>query len=68
MPGTVIADCRIERPGRKPVIVDLEVRHTSASTLADGRRVVRAGCRFARFSPAAMELVAEFFRKDEPRT
>jgi hypothetical protein len=52
--------CRLERPGHEPVVVDLEVRHTSTISLADGRRVVRAGCRFVNTSSAGMGLIAEF--------
>lgn len=58
-PGMVLPRCRIERAGRKPVIVDLEVRHTSTATLADGSRATRAGCRFVNLSPEAEGLVAE---------
>lgn len=59
-PGMVLAACRLERAGREPVVVDLEVRHTARVTLGDGRLVLRIGCRFVNLSPAAMRLVAEY--------
>lgn len=59
-PGMVLAASRLERAGREPVIVDLEVRHTARVTLEDGRYVARIGCRFVNLSPAAMKLVAEY--------
>ena len=58
-PGMRLPRCRIEGEGRRPAVVDLEVRHLSVVTLADGRRVTRAGCRFENLSPEAMKLVAE---------
>jgi len=36
------------------------VRHTSTAILDDGRRVVRAGCRFVELTPAAAALVEEY--------
>jgi len=59
-PGMVLGSCRIGRPGGEPVTVDLEVRHTAVSVRPDGRRVVRAGCRFVNLSPGAVALVAQF--------
>lgn len=59
-PGMVLGSCRVERDGGEPVTVDLEVRHTSTVTLHDGRRVVRAGCRFVELTPAAAALVEEY--------
>jgi len=59
-PGVLLAACRLERPGREPEVVDLEVRHTSRVKLEDGRLVLRVGCRFASLSPAAMRLTAEY--------
>jgi c-di-GMP-binding flagellar brake protein YcgR len=59
-PGMVLAASRLERAGREPVVVDLEVRHTARVTLEDGRHVLRIGCRFVNLSPAAMRLVAEY--------
>ena len=45
-PGTVLRGCRIEPTARKPLIVDLEVRHSELVTLSDGTRVRRSGCQF----------------------
>lgn len=59
-PGMVLAGCRFVRQGRGPATVDLEVRHTALTRHPDGRRTVRAGCRFVDLSPAAMALVSEF--------
>lgn len=59
-PGMVLAACRIEGQGREAVTVDLEIRHTAATTSPGGRRVVRAGCRFVNPSPAALALVAGY--------
>ena len=66
-PGMVLPGCLIERAGREPVVVDLEVRHTSMNTLEDGRRVLCAGCRFQNLSPAGMGLVAECFAAKFPK-
>lgn len=61
--GTVIRGCRIERPGRPAVGVDIEVRYTGPAAFPDGRPARRAGCRFMNLSPpsvALAELVAEY--------
>lgn len=65
-PGMILAGCRLERAGRTPAIVDLEIRHTARATLEDGRHVLRIGCRFVAPSPAAMGLVAEFIGERPP--
>lgn len=59
-PGMVLPRCRILRGEGDPATVDLEVRHTAVIRGDDGRRTVRAGCRFVNLSPSAMALVAEF--------
>ncbi len=59
-PGMVLAGCRIEGPGREAVVVDLEVRHTAVTTFPDGRRSIRAGCRFVNLTPKAASLVAAY--------
>jgi hypothetical protein len=58
-PGTVLRGCRIELPGGKPATADLEVRYSTPVTLANGRRVMRSGCRFIAPNPH----VAEFLRR-----
>lgn len=59
-PGMVLGSCRVEREGREMVTVSLEVRHTSHAVLPDGRRVVRAGCRFLAFTAQTAQFVEEF--------
>ena len=56
-PGMVLPACRIERKGRQPLPVDLEVRHTSVVTMPDGSRAVRVGCRFVDPSAAVLALI-----------
>lgn len=59
-PGMVLPGCRLEGEHGDPATVDLEVRHTAVTWLADGRRTVRAGCRFVNLSPSAMALVSRY--------
>ncbi|HEX4944233.1 MAG TPA: PilZ domain-containing protein [Usitatibacteraceae bacterium] len=59
-PGMVLLGCRIESPGREPVVVHLEVRHTATTRLPDGSHTVRAGCRFTNLSPRATAFVTEY--------
>jgi c-di-GMP-binding flagellar brake protein YcgR len=59
-PGMVLQGCRLEGLQGDPATVDLEVRHTEATWLADGQRTVRAGCRFVNLSPSAMALVSRY--------
>ena len=65
-PGTILAGCRLECPDSEPVIVDLEVRHTTKAGLPGGRQVTHAGCRFLRLSPSAMGLVAKYVDAKPP--
>lgn len=58
--GTVLSGCRLKYLDQEPVVVDLEVRHTAIAMLPDGRRVVRAGCRFLSLSPATMWLITKY--------
>lgn len=58
VPGMVLPGCRLEGARGASATVDLEVRHTAVATGPDGRRAVRAGCRFVSLSPSAMALVA----------
>jgi c-di-GMP-binding flagellar brake protein YcgR len=58
-PGMVLPGCRIERPDREHLVVDLEVRHTATSTRPDGRRLWRAGCRFVNLAPEARKAVGD---------
>lgn len=64
--GMVLKGCRIECPGRDPILVELEVRHAGPAALADGRPAQRAGCRFLNLPPAStevVELIAELLGK-----
>ena len=58
-PGTVLIGCRIAVPGKPPVTVDLEVRHSEVVTLADGSRARRSGCRFVNATNDVKKLVDE---------
>jgi c-di-GMP-binding flagellar brake protein YcgR len=62
-PGTVLSGCRLERPGKTPVEVDLEVRYTERVALPDGRPGRKVGYRFVNPSPAMRELIGEFFSR-----
>jgi c-di-GMP-binding flagellar brake protein YcgR len=59
-PGTILKGCRIEQPGKDPVVVDLEVRYTNPLTLPNGRHAVRSGCRFVNPSNELMKLISHF--------
>ena len=59
-PGTMLKGYRLERPGRDPLIVDLEVRYVEPRTAADGKQAPKVGCRFAELTPQVLELIAEF--------
>ena len=63
-PGMILFGYRIEGPGRAPVVVNLEVRHTARATFADGRPARNIGCRFLNFSPEMVGLIADFFGKN----
>lgn len=57
-PGTVLRGCRIQLPGVKgpSATADLEVRYSRPVTLANGRRLMRSGCRFLKPSPQLVEF------------
>jgi c-di-GMP-binding flagellar brake protein YcgR len=55
--GMVLKGCRIECPGRDPIIVELEVRHAGPAALAGGSPAQRAGCRFVNLPPVSAEMV-----------
>ena len=59
-PGTVLKGCRIQRTGKPPVTVDLEVRYSTSVTLADGRVAHRSGCMFLNPTLPVSELIASF--------
>lgn len=66
-PGMILTGCRLECADREPVSVDLEVEHTTCSTLASGSRVGSIGVRFLSLSPPAMALIAEYAEAKPPR-
>ena len=55
-PGTVLRGCRIDIPGKLDITVDLEVRYSVPVEGADGRRVMRSGCRFVTTPPEILAL------------
>lgn len=55
-PGTILRGCRIQLPGGASSVTDLEVRHSQAVTLPNGRRAMRSGCRFVNPRPELVEL------------
>ena len=59
-PGTLIKGWRIERAGREPMKLDLEVRHSRPVFLPGGDRALRWGCQFVDPSDEARELIASF--------
>jgi PilZ domain/Flagellar regulator YcgR len=59
-PGTLIRGWRIERPGKSPVVVDLEVRHCRPIALPDGGQAQRWGCQFLDPSDEVKQLIAAF--------
>jgi c-di-GMP-binding flagellar brake protein YcgR len=63
-PGTVLKGCRLERPKKDPVEVDLEVRYTEPATLPDGRAGMKVGYRFLTPPAAIHSLMREFVGGD----
>lgn len=59
-PGTVLRGCRIQAPGGRIFVADLEVRYSQRVTLADGTRALRSGCRFINPDPETAALVKRF--------
>ena len=64
-PGMQLSQSSIEGPGREPVFVDLEVRHTERIHLPSGRVAMRLGCKFTNLSPEIVALVANYFGKKQ---
>ena len=61
--GTRLERVRIRHPQHPPVEVDLEVRHVSRVTLADGKRAARIGCQILA-SPQQLEELIRLFIVD----
>lgn len=59
-PGTLIRGWRIERSGKGPVAVDLQVRNCRPLALADGASAQRWGCQFLNPSVEVQELIRQF--------
>jgi c-di-GMP-binding flagellar brake protein YcgR len=62
-PGTRLERARIRHPQHPPIEVDLEVRHVTRVTLADGRRASRIGCQIVG-SPQQLEELIRLFIVD----
>ena len=59
-PGTILRNCSIIYPGRRPVVVDLEIRYSKTLLLPDGSRPRRVGCRFLGKPDDIADLVKMF--------
>lgn len=59
-PGTVLNGTRIQRPGKPPLFVDLEVRYSKPVLLANGQRAHRSGCVFLNPTREITELIDSF--------
>jgi c-di-GMP-binding flagellar brake protein YcgR len=66
-PGTVLRGCRIELPGGKACIADLEVRYSQPVTFPSGRRAMRSGCRFLTAPLELLGLIAAPGGRGPPR-
>jgi len=64
-PGTILRGCRIERPGKPPLVTDLEVRHSMPVVLPDGRHAYRSGCVFLNPTRAVGDVI-DFFNQGTP--
>jgi c-di-GMP-binding flagellar brake protein YcgR len=60
--GTILKDCRIIMNNGDAVIADLELRHISKATLADGTLIQRAGFQFANKTPEQDKLIGVFIK------
>jgi len=58
--GTRLERVRIRHPQHPPVEVDLEVRHVTRVTLADGKRASRIGCQIVSSAQQLEELIRLF--------
>ena len=59
-PGTILKDCRILYPGRRPILVDLEIRYSKTLLQPDGSQPRRVGCRFLGKPDDIADLVKMF--------
>jgi len=58
--GTRLERVRIRHPQHPPIEVDLEVRHVTRVTLADGKRASRIGCQIVSSAQQLEELIRLF--------
>lgn len=58
--GTRLERVRIRHPEHPPIEVDLEVRHVTRVTLADGKRASRIGCQIVSSAQQLEELIRLF--------
>jgi c-di-GMP-binding flagellar brake protein YcgR len=58
--GTRLEGARIRHPNREPLAVNIEVRHVTRVTLADGSRATRIGCRILAAPRELEELIRLF--------
>jgi len=63
-PGTVLKGCRIQRHDTTPIVVDLEVRHSTPVALDNRSHAHRSGCVFLNPTREVMELIESFLRAD----
>jgi len=56
-PGTVLKGCHVDAPGRAAVVVDLEVRYSTAVTRPDGEHAHRSGCVFLNPTREVMDMI-----------
>jgi hypothetical protein len=59
-PGTILQNCRIIYPGRRPILVDLEIRYSKTLLKPDGSQLRRVGCRFLGNASDVADLVKMF--------
>jgi c-di-GMP-binding flagellar brake protein YcgR len=59
-PGTILKNCRIVYPGRRPIVVDMEIRYSKTIMKPDGSEPRRVGCRFLGNATDIADLVKMF--------
>ena len=60
-PGTVLKGCRIDSADGQSIVVDMEVRYSQLTDLADERKVQSAGCRFLNLSDEDAARIEQMF-------
>ncbi len=59
-PGTILQNCRIIYPGRRPILIDLEIRYSKTLLQPDGSQLRRVGCRFLGDASDIADLIKMF--------